>query len=217
MNVKRILWCSHISSMVSLRQWSGAELRAWHLQRFPQTRRISLLLWISSETFPHPVRLPPFSALPSPPSTPLPTRGLYILEFCKRKNTPRDTIRNGSVIDTFLFFFFSISKKESLKIRIREGKTKIEIWLNTLCCCWFFFLRKKYPDQKNVSRIRIFKELLFLCVQILFELDEILFFFPTSCLFRLILEFFIFIYFFIYLNRFWIDILEWTITDEISV
>lgn len=117
-----------------------------------------------------------FCSPPPPPSTPLPTRGLYILEFCKRKNTPRDTIRNGSVIDTFLFFFFSISKKESLKIRIREGKTKIEIWLNTLCCCWFYFLRKKYPDQKNVSRIRIFKELLFLCVQILFELDEILFF-----------------------------------------
>lgn len=125
---------------------------------------------------PPPRSLASFFCSPLPPSTPLPTRGLYILEFCKRKNTPRDTIRNGSVIDTFLFFFFSISKKESLKIRIREGKTKIEIWLNTLCCCWFYFLRKKYPDQKNVSRIRIFKELLFLCVQILFELDEILFF-----------------------------------------
>lgn len=125
---------------------------------------------------PPPRSLASFFCSPPPPSTPLPTRGLYILEFCKRKNTPRDTIRNGSVIDTFLFFFFSISKKESLKIRIREGKTKIEIWLNTLCCCWFYFLRKKYPDQKNVSRIRIFKELLFLCVQILFELDEILFF-----------------------------------------
>lgn len=126
---------------------------------------------------PPPRSLASFFCFPlPPPSTPLPTRGLYILEFCKRKNTPRDTIRNGSVIDTFLFFFFSISKKESLKIRIREGKTKIEIWLNTLCCCWFYFLRKKYPDQKNVSRIRIFKELLFLCVQILFELDEILFF-----------------------------------------
>lgn len=115
----------------------------------------------------------------SPPSPPLHSpRVDFIYSSFVREKTRRAIRLETDLwsIRSYFSFFFSISKKESLKIRIREGKTKIEIWLNTLCCCWFYFLRKKYPDQKNVSRIRIFKELLFLCVQILFELDEILFF-----------------------------------------
>lgn len=60
-----------------------------------------------------------------PPSTPLPTRGLYILEFCKRKNTPRDTIRNGSVIDTFLFFFlFFYLEKRIVKNSNTRGENE---------------------------------------------------------------------------------------------
>lgn len=133
--VKRIPRYSHISSTVSLRQWSGTELRAWHLQRFPETRRISLLLWISSETFSRSIHLPPFSVLPLHTHSAIflfsPTRGLYF-EFYKEK-TPRDTIRNES--DRYVSVFFT-SKKKSLKIRIRGG-TKIEIWLNTRCCCFF--------------------------------------------------------------------------------
>lgn len=157
MNVKRILWCSHISSMVSLRQWSGAELRAWHLQRFPQTRRISLLLWISSETFPHPVRLPPFSALPSPPSTPLPTRGLYILEFCKRKNTPRDTIRNGSVIDTFLFFFlfFYLEKRIVENSNTRGENENWNLIKYALLLLVFFSPKKISRPKKCVENTNI--------------------------------------------------------------
>lgn len=132
--VKRIRRYSHISSMVSLRQWSGTELRAWHLQRFPETRRISLLLWISSETFSRPIHSLPFSLHTHTHSAMFlfsPTRGLYF-EFYKEKTT-RDTIRNES--DRYVSIFF-ISKKESLKIRI-QGGTKIEIWLNTRCCCFF--------------------------------------------------------------------------------
>lgn len=132
--VKRIRRYSHISSMVSLRQWSGTELRAWHLQRFPETRRISLLLWISSETFSRPIHSLPFSLHTHTHSAMFlfsPTRGLYF-EFYKKKTT-RDTIRNES--DRYVSIFF-ISKKKSLKIRI-QGGTKIEIWLNTRCCCFF--------------------------------------------------------------------------------
>lgn len=47
---------SHTSSVVSFGQWSGTKLRAWHLQRFPETRRISLLLWMSFKHSPRCLR-----------------------------------------------------------------------------------------------------------------------------------------------------------------
>lgn len=126
--VKRIRRYSHISSMVSLRQWSGTELRAWHLQRFPETRRISLLLWISSETGSPAHSLASFFSIHARAHvhtyTPLyscfPLRVNFISNFIKKRRATRlETNRC-----TFLFFFY-------LEKRIVKN-TEFEIWLNTL-------------------------------------------------------------------------------------
>lgn len=211
--VKRIRRYSHISSMVSLRQWSGTELRAWHLQRFPETRRISLLLWISSETFSRPIHSLPFSLHTHTHSAMFlfsPTRGLYF-EFYKEKTT-RDTIRNES--DRYVSIFF-ISKKKSLKIRI-QGGTKIEIWLNTRYCCFF---PQKISWIKCVENYEYeyLKDYYFSTFRYYSSSIKSFFFFGNKLFISFNLRIFHIYFFFINSNRFWIDILEWTITDEISV
>lgn len=126
---------SHIFPMVSFRQWSGTKLRARHLQRFLERRRISLLLWISFAHSPGCLchSLNSFFFLVFLYGAVSGAHGLYLAQVLYTNTRPYVTIKNAS--NRFLRYTFSTF--------LNDGFTRIPLSI--------------FEIQKNVwdkSRIR---------------------------------------------------------------